>query len=911
MHGREPAEELTGRISAIGGHLLIVGAVPAEPPEPAPPPAAPRARLRRGAAFIGRWALRLGVVTVLIGAPAGWFGYRWLDKEILSTLPATLDKDAVFRFPCSVQVYAADNSRVDQFYLERRVWVPITELPPVVWQAFVSSEDRRFFDHQGVDPIGIVRALVVNLRGGGGPKQGGSTITQQLVKNLLVGKEKSYRRKIKEAVLAYRLERELGKMQLLELYVNYIALGNGNYGVEAAAQDYFGISARDLNAGQAAMLAGLVPAPSKYSPRHDPALAAQRREQVLRLMVDQGFVTAVEASQYLQDPVIEPRVTNKPGPNTAYLTETRREVRRLFGQDRPFVEGLQIHTALDPRVQAIAESSVQGALADLEEREGARGPVRNIPAGGRAAFLQRGDRLPLDDQTGTFRAPEAGECFPGLWTTPGDAPGFVQAGGFAFELAPAELQKKVRQTPALDEKGNPRFTPPAPLVAVLRAGDVLDVCVKDQGMKGALSTVELHERPWAEAAAVVIENATGNVVAEVGGYDVGLEGFVRATQAKRQPGSSFKPFVYAAAILHGHRQTDMILDGPFSTLGTNGRMWSPKNYDGKYHGNLPIRSAMALSLNTVAVRLGLEAGIDNVVALAGRLGVRTPLRHDLTVALGSSEVTPMDLATAYSSFAREGVHMDPVYITKIEDRQGRALGQEGSVVTFPDQSFQLPGGPGDRAMPQADAYVVIDMMRNVVKNGTAKKAQRPGMDFAGKTGTTSNFVDAWFAGYSPRYTCVVWVGTDGESSIGDKETGGKAALPAWSRIMEALPNVPGERFPVPDGVVLAPWSGSPDWLGYVRGTVPSDVLAAVDVPEPLPPFGLALPGGAEAVLPATTRGYTSVKADSRVDEGDVEDGANTPGVLPEGDVPAADGATGEDVSPGADAEDPGAPTTGQ
>lgn len=835
---------------------------------------APLARLRSAARFTVRWTLRLGLTSLIIVLPAGYFGYNWFEQEILSTLPDTFDKNAVFRFPCSVQVFAADGSRVDQFYLERRVWVPIDQLPTHVWQAFVASEDRRFFEHEGVDPVGIARALVVNLRGGG-TKQGGSTITQQLVKNLMVGKEKSYKRKLREAVLAYRLERELGKMQLLELYINYIALGNGNYGVEAASQDYFGISARELNPGQAALLGGLVPAPSKYSPRHNPALAAQRREQVLRLMVDQGFVTAIEASQHLQDPVIEPRVTNEPGPNTAYLTEARREVRRLFGQDRPFIEGLQIHTALDPAVQRVAESSIRQALADLETRQGARGPVRNIPVAGRPAFLRRGDRLQNDPQTGTFRAPRAGECFSALQMDK-----HLEAGPFSFTLGSRDLEKKVRQSPTVDAEGKPRNRPPAALAEVLQDGDVLDVCVPGTSdADDAPNTVHLRERPWAEAAAVVIENATGHVVAEVGGYDVGLEGFVRATQAKRQPGSSFKPFVYAAAIMHGHRQTDMILDGPFSIPGTNGRMWSPQNYDGKYNGNLPIRSAMALSLNTVAVRLGLEAGIDNVVSLAMKLGVRTPLRHDLTVALGSSEVTPMDVAVGYSSLAREGVYISPVYITRIEDRRGFELGKAGSVVRFPDQSFALPGGPGERVMPQAEAYVVVDMMRNVFKNGTAKKGQRPGMDFAGKTGTTSNFVDAWFVGYSPRYTVAVWVGTDGTSSIGDKETGGKSALPAWNRIMDALPNVPGERFPVPDGVVLAPWGAAKEWLGYVRGTVPADVLPQVAVTNPLPAFGLILPGGAEAILPTTARGYAPA-AELDVDE-DVEDGANTPGVLPE------------------------------
>lgn len=837
---------------------------------PESPPRPWRSRLRT----LLRWSGRLLLVLLLAGVGAGIWGWQWFNREILSTIPASLGKDTEFRIPCSVQIYAADGARVDQFYLERRVWVPIAELPDHVWEAFVASEDRRFFEHEGVDFLGIARALVVNLRGGG-VKQGGSTITQQLVKNLLVGKEKSYRRKMREAVLAWRLERELDKMELLELYVNYIALGNGNYGVEAAAQDYFGISARELDPGQAALLAGLVPAPSRYSPRQHPETAAARREQVLRLMVDQGYVTSVAASEHLTDPVLQPRVVNDPGPNTSYLTEVRREVRRLFGETRPFLEGLQIRTALDPAVQAVAEGAVRTALADLEGRQGARGPVRNIPDAARPAFLDRGDGLKLDAQTSAFRAPRAGECFSALAE---DAAGTLRANRFRLKLGPVDLEKKVR-TAVRDDKGEVTGRVPRPLGQVLRAGDVLAVCVPPEVAvvaEDAVTEVHLRDRPWAEASAVVLENATGQVVAVVGGYDVGLEGFVRATQARRQPGSSFKPVVYAAAILAGHRQTDIVIDAPFAIPGTNGQLWRPQNYDGKYHGPIPLRNAMALSLNTVAVRLGVEVGIDKITRLATALGVRSKLRGDLTVALGSSEVTPMDLAVTYASLAREGVHIDPTWITSVADRRGFLLGKAGGAIEFPNEDpIPMPGAPGLRVMPQAQAYVVVDMMRNVFKNGTAKKGQREGMDFAGKTGTTSNFVDAWFVGYSPRYTVAVWVGTDGQASIGDKETGGKAALPAWSTIMAALPNVPGERFPVPDDVALVPWGA--DWLGYVRGTAPSDALPLPqwDEDAPLPPFGYTLPGASAPPPPPPVPAVPVVE-----DVDDVEEGAGNPDLLP-------------------------------
>ncbi len=834
-----------------------------------------------------RVAFGVTVVALGAGAVAGAYGYSWFNREILSTLPPELGRDAEFRIPCSVQVFAADGARVDQFYLERRVWVPIAELPPHVWQAFVASEDRRFFEHEGVDPLGIARALVVNLRGGE-TRQGGSTITQQLVKNLLVGKERSYRRKMREAVLAYRLEDELDKMQLLELYVNYAALGSGNYGVEAAAQDYFGLSARELDPGQAAMLAGLVPAPSRYSPRSNPEMAANRRETVLRLMVAQGFLDAVTASDYLTDAVLVPRQSSGDrGANTAYLTETRREVRRIFGEDIPFLEGLQVHTPLMPDVQTEVEAAVREGLQALEERQGARGPTRNIPAEAREGFLRRGDRLRLDPQTGAFRPPAAGECFPALAV---DAAGAVSAGPFHFRLAPEDLAARVRAGSGL---------PPRPLSAVLLPGDVLEVCIPedepsaraaptDAGNPAAPPTVHRRARPWAESAAVVIENQTGNVVAIAGGYEVGLEGFIRATQAKRQAGSAFKPFVYAAALASGYRQTDIVVDAPFSIAGTNGLPWRPKNYDGKYHGPIPLRNAIALSLNTVAVRLGNEVGIDAVTALARGLGVRTPLRRDLTVALGSSEVTPMDLAVGYASIARLGVHIDPVYLTRVLDRNGRELARPGGRVAVPGVGErQMPGGPGTRVMDAGTAYVMVDMMRNVFDAGTAKKGRRPGMDFGGKTGTTSNFVDAWFVGFSPRYTVAVWVGTDGTTSIGDKETGGKTALPVWSRIMAALPNVPDERFGVPDDVVLLPSQAGPGvgrWLGYVRGTAPPSMLPVptLEEGEPLPPFGLSYPAArAPEAAPVEPLPIPVVQIPAGVEVvGDVEAGAGDPEVAP-------------------------------
>lgn len=827
-----------------------------------------RGRIRR---FLGG-LLRLSLVGLVVAAVGGWFGWRWFQTEILATLPDSLGPATEFRVPCSVQVFDASETRVDQFYLERRIWVPRAELPDYVWQAFIASEDRRFFEHEGVDPQGIARALIVNLMGGG-TSQGGSTITQQLVKNLLVGKERSYRRKLREAVLAYRLERELDKMQLIELYVNYIALGNGNFGVEAAAQDYFGMSAREIDPGQAALLAGLVPAPSRYSPRHSADLAASRREIVLKLMVGQGYLSAAEASRHLADPVMVPRASGVPETGAAYLTEVRREVRRLFGDDMPFIQGMQVYTPYKPAVQRVAEEAAADSLRALESRQGARGPTRNIVESERATWLARGDRLRLDLETHTFRTPEPGDCFAALAD---DAEGGASAGPFTFRLTAEALDTKVRRA----RKGQADKSAPAaerirPLRELLQRGDVLDVCLAEGG------ALRLNQRPWAESAVVVLENATGHVIALTGGYEVGLEGFIRSTQARRQPGSSFKPVVYASAILAGHRQTDLFFDGPFSVMGTNGLPWSPKNYDGKYKGNIPLRTAMALSLNTVAVRLASEVGVEKLVSLARGLGVKSPLRSDLTLALGSSEITPMDNAMMYSSIARGGVRVGPVFITKVNDRKGGKLAAEGEKVELGGEARVMPGGSGERVMDAASAYVTIDMMRNVFTNGTAKKGVRPGMDFAGKTGTTSNFVDAWFVGYSPRYTVAVWVGTDGQASIGDKETGGKAALPTWSTVMEALPNVEGERFAVPAGAVLLP--ADKLWLGYDRKHPPDEVLALPPLTdEPLAPFGFSYPAArAETALAPASAPPPNVALPPPAPASDtVEEGAGDPSTQP-------------------------------
>ncbi len=811
---------------------------------------------------------------IVVGVAAAVWGARWFDDNVLSTLPENLAHVQAYRPPSNCVIYDAAGTPVDEFYVERRIWVPIKSLPDFIWQAFVAAEDRRFFAHRGVDPAGILRAVASNFMRGG-VHQGASTITQQIVKNLLVGKERSYIRKMREAVLAMRLERELTKKQLLELYINYVYLGSGNYGVEAAALDYFGKPAAELDAGQAATLAGLVPAPTRYSPHKHPENAVARRSYVLGRMVEEGYITLGDARRFAQEPVVLPvERQTRTDVGLAYLTEVRREIRRLFGTATPLSEGFHVYTSLDLATQAKSEEAVREALQAVDERRGRRGVVTHIPESQRQAFLARASGLmriaspeaALGDEDPEQAAEQAARLAreaearkaagkaaaatkkPGravakvaLPVEPPKIPAVamprpedcfeaivgkgglddLQAGPFHFSLVKTDRNASVRGP---EGKGRRVLSSAAGLGAVLR------VCAVDD------KTVHLDPKPWAEGAAVVLDNATGRVRAMVGGYHDVLEGFVRATQARRQPGSSFKPFVYATALKSGKNQLDIVYDGPISLPGGNGKIWTPANYEDKYYGNIPMRNALAKSLNTVSVRFTYELGARRVAETARSMGVRTPIRTDMSIALGSSEVTTMDLAIAYSTIARMGAPTEPVMIDSIRDQSGKLLGVAGGNVVVDGETVgRLPGAPQPRALPAGIAYELADMMREPVKSGTAKRAYKEGYDRAGKTGTTNECIDAWFVGFDANHTTAVWVGSDGPEPIGPKETGGVTALPAWVKIMDSLETTPPPRIPMPDEAVLI--NVNDGWYGFPRGKVPTKYLdREAATREPLPRF---------------------------------------------------------------------------
>ncbi len=753
--------------------------------------------------------MRSGAVSLL-------FVFCWLlpgldirfRAEVVPALDARLAVLQDFRPPTLCRVFDEDGQPFDAFAIVRREWVPLAEVPDVVWKAVVAAEDRRFFRHHGVDVLGILRAAVVNLQAGR-IKEGGSTLTQQLVKNLVVGSDRSFLRKAEEALLAWRLEDLLGKERVLELYLNYIYLGSGNYGVAAAARDYFGVEIEDVDVGQAALLAGLIPAPSASSPRRSQSRARDRRRLVLDAMVETGFIDVIDAQQAKADPIDPPRRgdgTETIG--TSFRTAVRREVRRLLGEEAPFDAGLQIFTAYRADIQAVAEQAVRDAASGVERRQGHPGPLTTLDAAGVGRFVE-----------GSAGGPALGE---------GDCGRFLSFGGRELVRgtqragwAAASLDRKVRN-PHPEE--SPRL-----LRELLRYGQVWEVCLDARG------EAVLRDTPWVEAAAVVIRRDSGEVAALVGGRDMPLEGFNRATQGLRQAGSAFKPFVYGAALEAGRSQLDDVLDAPLALPAGGGRVWSPQNYGGGFSGRVPMRVALARSLNTVAVRLALETGTAPIVRLARDAGIRTPLRDDLTLALGSSEVSVLDMAVAYGTFARMGEAIPPVFVRRLEDVDGREVGRAGETVRIEGVQARLPGPPGVTAMKPATAWQVIDMLRGVVSRGTGRSAFVEGLERGGKTGTTSNYIDAWFVGFTASHVIAVWVGADARTPLGYGETGGRAALPAWRAIADALAEPRGAELVPPPDVVLLPYDGA--WVGVSAQSPPVGQLVHAEVGSaPLPPF---------------------------------------------------------------------------
>ncbi len=740
-----------------------------------------------------------------------------------------VDTLADYRPPVITRILGDDGSLIAELYRERRILVPVSAMPRQLIEAFVAAEDSKFFHHQGLDLGSIARAALKNLRAGG-IVQGGSTITQQVAKSLLLTPERKFSRKFKEAILAWRMEQHLTKEEILYLYLNQIYLGHGAYGVQAAAENYFAKNVEDLTLAECAILAGLPQAPSRYSPYRHLKRAKDRQRYVLERMAHEGYIPAEAAAQALtEELVIHPR--SKPQvPGAAYFTEqVRRYLEQTFGSEQTLTGGLEVHTTMNLAMQQAAQQAVRHNLRNHDRRQGYRGPLRTLSKDQQELFL-------TEQAVAWPEAPPVGERLEGLLIKGGKQDLVVRIGSFTG-LIPRKDIAWAGNLQVLAQ-GQPVKVDSDKKLVKLPVGSVLLVEVVQPLTNGKLG-LALAQEPEAQAALVALDPRSGEVKAMVGGYDFSQSQFNRAIQAKRLPGSAFKPLIYAAALDKGYTPATIVLDTPliYREKGEQGQVkeWKPKNYRGSFSGPTSLRRALARSYNVVTIKILQDIGVRYAIGYASKLGIESPLTADLTLALGSSAISPLELATAYSVFANGGVRFTPNYISRVVDRHGRVL-ESVDPADFPEgpaDQQQLIRNPTERVISPETAYLITNLMESVVQNGTGFRAKALGRPAAGKTGTTNDQKDAWFAGYVPQLIAVSWTGYDQERSLGKNETGSRAAAPAWVEFMkQSLKGVPRQHFPVPDAIefrpidpetgLLAPEDGSEViFEAFASGTAPT------------------------------------------------------------------------------------------
>ncbi|MEW6379878.1 MAG: PBP1A family penicillin-binding protein [bacterium] len=665
----------------------------------------------------------------------------------------------------TTRIYAGNREQIANFCLEQRIPVSLAEISPNLIKAVLSTEDVNFYQHRGIYWPRVLRALGRNLTAGRFV-EGASTITQQLTRLVFLYPQKTIERKVKEILLAYKIEAKYSKQEILELYLNHVYFGHSAYGVEAAARAYFGKKARDLNLPESALLAGLIRAPSRYSPFCNEDLAKRRCAVVLRRMQEEGVISRKQYQSALQFPFHFQKEEEKT-PASYFVEYIRQELQKKYGSPGLYKGGLQVHTTLDPQMQRIAQSALRWGLEELSKRQGFR-------------------PLPRDWEEDDLPVEEINQAIEEKKPVSRKLPARVRA----------VLDDRVLVDVLDDHCGeisweSMKWTRAKSPGAILKAGDKVLVRIKKfpDSSDGCL-TLSLEQEPAVQGALVALDPKTGHIRAMVGGYDFSKSQYNRAVQARRQPGSAFKPFIYTAALLRGRTLADIVIDSPIVYKdGIQAKGWKPENYSGKFSGPITIRKALERSSNVVTVKLLDQVGIDGVIKLARRMGINSPLDHDLSLALGTSGVSLLEITSAYGIFANQGIFNQPVAIKSILNDKGETLEKH-------DPSPR-------RVLDAQTSYLITSLLAGVIQHGTGWRAKRLGRPLAGKTGTTNDYIDAWFIGFSPELVAGVWVGFDEYKSLGERETGGEAACPIWVNFMSrALANQPASNFPVPGGITF-------------------------------------------------------------------------------------------------------------
>lgn len=731
-----------------------------------------------------RRRLRTLTKAILFAAVAGALGAAGLYIYFSMHLPK-LKTLADYRPAVPTLMYDQDGHEAARFFTENREVISIDQVPRMVIDAIISIEDSHYYEHTGLDYLGILRAFIANLRAGE-IKQGGSTITQQVAKRLLLSNERRYSRKAKEAILARRITKSFTKDEILEIYLNEVYLGHGAYGIEAASELYFSRHVWELDLPQAAMLAGLPKAPSSYDPTRNPEAAIERRNLVLTRMMEENYIDQAQRDEAAEQPLnLQPKEADPEDPNAYFAEEVRRYLYEKYGEDALYRGGMKVYTTLNAEMQQQAMRSVKEGLQELDRRQGYRGPVELVTednvAGMKERLIQENGLEGYQSGVTPELPWQEGQVLLGLVFKVEKEGAYLELGGVPGFI-PIKQMRWAR-------KPNPKLRSDEDVMDdardILSERDLIRARYLGRKNDQGVPLLTLEQDPLAESALVCMDAPTGKVYALVGGYDFNRSEFNRATQAYRQPGSAFKPIVYSTAMDNGFTPSSIIIDSPIIYDDpTEELKWKPSNYSEKWYGPTTLRTGLVKSRNVITIKLVQKLGIQAIIQYARRFGVTQDLPEDLSISLGSMGLTPLQLTSAYTVFPNLGLRASPWLVTKVVDRDGNVLEQGGPELV--------------RSLSEDTAFIMQNLLRGVVQSGTGWRARALGRPSGGKTGTTNDMVDAWYMGFTPDIVTGVWVGFDEEASLGAIETGSRAAAPIWVKFMTAaMENRPLLPFPPP------------------------------------------------------------------------------------------------------------------